>query len=458
MHIPIQEEETIIAQATSKVGTGALALIRLSGPDAFSIIDALHTRTTTGSLSEASSHTIHYGFIKNSDQEVIDQVLCMVMRAPRTFTGEDTVEISCHNNPFIVDAIIAEAIKKGARIAQEGEFTRRAVLNNKLDIMQAEAINDLIHANTQYALKKSLAQLNGSLSSWINSCETRLLKALAFCEASFEFLDEEISFAPFIQEILTELSGEITKNKRTFDQQQMLRQGIRIALIGAVNSGKSSLFNSLLGLERAIVTDQAGTTRDTLEATITKNSCYLTFIDTAGIRTTQDTIEIEGIRRSFQEAQKADIILLVLDGSRKTTEEEQKIYTQLRDSYSKKIIQVQNKSDLRDSNNFLPYDSLKTSTVTNQGILDLESMLMDKIQILFDSLDSPFLLNQRHHALLISLEKKLKEMEALLTHAVQYEIVSYHLKDSLELISELTGKSISEKGMDAIFKQFCVGK
>ena len=452
------QEDTIIAQATSKMGAGALALIRLSGIDCYAIIDSISVLASKKKLSQASTHTIHYGFIKNQEQEPIDYVLFMVMKSPRTFTGENTLEITCHNNPFIVEAIIAEAVRAGARIAQEGEFSRRAVYNKKMDIIQVEAINDLIAANTQYALKKSLAQLEGTLSAWIHICEEKLLKAFAFCDASFEFLDEEISFSFFIKNILEELLGEIQKNKKNFNQQESIRQGIRIALIGSVNSGKSSLFNALLGNSRAIVTNQAGTTRDTLEAGIYKNNMYLTLIDTAGLRTTQDSIEKEGIRRSFQEAHKADIILLVYDGSRSITQEEDTVYAELFRSYSHKIINVQNKSDLHDKAILIDSHFLQTSTITKEGLVELEDFIMDKIQALFNSLDSPFLLNKRHHTILISLEQKIIEILGLLDSAVQYEIVSYHLKDALVLISELTGKSISEKGMDTIFKQFCVGK
>ena len=452
------QEETIIAQATSKIGAGALALIRLSGIDCYDIMDSITVLASKKKLSQASTHTIHYGFIKNSDQEPIDYVLFFVMNSPKTFTGEHTLEITCHNNPFIIEAIIAEAVKAGARIAQEGEFSRRAVHNKKIDILQAEAINDLIAANTQYALKKSLSQLEGSLSAWLALCEERLLKAFAFCDASFEFLDEEVSFSPFIKNLLEEIVEEIQKNKKSFNQQESIRQGIRIALIGSVNSGKSSLFNALLGNARAIVTSQAGTTRDTLEAGIYKSSMYMTLIDTAGLITTQDVIEKEGIKRSFQEAHKADIILLVFDGSRLITEEEESVYADLSASYAHKIIKIQNKSDLYGLSKDLDTDFLKTSTVTQAGIVELEALIMEKIQTLFDSLDSPFLLNKRHHAILISLEEKIREIISLLDSAVQYEIVSYHLKDALVLISELTGKSISEKGMDLIFKQFCVGK
>ena len=452
------QEETIIAQATSKMGAGALALIRLSGADCYAVIDRISTLASKKTLSQASTHTIHYGTIKNSDQEPIDHVLFMIMRAPKSFTGENTLEITCHNNPFIIEAIIAEAVKAGARIAQEGEFSRRAVHNKKIDIIQAEAINDLITANTQYALKKSLAQLEGTLSSWISLCEERLLKAFAFCDASFEFLDEEISFSSTIKSILEELLVDIQKNKKSFNQQESIRQGIRIALIGSVNSGKSSLFNALLGTARAIVTNQAGTTRDTLEAGMYKNSMYLTLIDTAGLRTTQDVIEKEGIKRSFQEAHKADIILLVFDGARSVTQEEEAVYAEISGSYAHKIIKIQNKSDLNTNNRSVDTTFLQTSTINQSGLAELELFITVKIQALFDSLDSPFLLNKRHHAILISLEKKIREILNLLDSAVQYEIVSYHLKDALVLISELTGKSISENGMDAIFKQFCVGK
>ncbi len=452
-----RDEEIIIAQCTPQ-GKGALALIRVSGPQVRILVGSFARLASGKKIEEVPSHTIHYGHIH--DQEVsIDHVMIIVMDGPKTFTGQDTIEITCHNNPFLIEALITQGIKHGARIAQEGEFTRRAFLHGKIDLIQAEAINELISANTQLALKKSLSQLEGSFSHWISILERELIRALAWCEASFEFLDEEAEFGPQIKEQIMTVLEKITELKKTFDAQQQIRQGIRIALIGSVNAGKSSIFNALLGHRRAIVTNIAGTTRDVIEAGVYRNGNYWTLIDTAGLRQTADIIEQEGIKRSFEEAHKADIILLVFDGSRSLSDEEQNVYQELMNMYKHKIILVRNKADLLLQEHVLKDQAhIPFSTILQEHNAQLEGALENKIQEFFSSLDSPFLLNKRQHTLLLGLEKKLYTILELLTGVIQYEIVSYHLKDALEHISELTGRSVSEAGMDMVFKEFCVGK
>ncbi|GAG60651.1 unnamed protein product [marine sediment metagenome] len=276
------DDQPIIAQCTPK-GSGAIALLRLSGKTIFSLADQFCKLPNKQPISNAQSQTINYGYVVDKNGKTIDQVLFLVMHGPKTFTGQDTIEITCHNNPFIIDAIITTAIEAGARLATEGEFTKRAVLNDKIDLVQAEAINELIHANTQQALKQSLLQLQGSLSSWIARLEKNIVNAIALSEASFEFLDEEdMEFGRQIEKSLVKVIDKIQHIKKSFDQQQQIREGIRIALIGSVNAGKSSLFNALLGKDRAIVTSIAGTTRDVIEAGVYRNGNYWSLIDTAG--------------------------------------------------------------------------------------------------------------------------------------------------------------------------------
>lgn len=463
--IKSRDQETIIAQCTPS-GSGAIALIRLTGPDSLAIATSISKLPGNKKLNTVESHTVHYGYIIDKsnislEEKTIDHVMFIVMRSPKTFTGDDTVEITCHNNPFIVDAIIGEAIKQGARIAQQGEFTKRAFLNKKIDLIQAEAINELIHANTQLALKKSLQQLEGSFTYWINTIEKELLKTLAWCEASFEFLDEEQDFKNAIEANLEKLIRELDTLKKTFNQQQHIRQGINIALIGSVNAGKSSIFNALLNQKRSIVTNIAGTTRDVIEAGVYRNNNYWTLVDTAGLRQTEDIIEQEGIKRSFEQAKKSDIILLVFDTSRILTEEEKAIYNKLLRDYSDKIIVVYNKIDLPQATNNLPRqtkNSINFSSIENQGLAELEDAIEKKIADILARFDSPFLLNKRQHNLILGLEQKIQELLKMLNNAPQYELISYHLQDALEYISELTGKTVSEAGMDTVFKEFCVGK
>jgi tRNA modification GTPase len=450
--------DTIIAQCTPS-GSGALAVLRISGPSAITIATALSKLANNTRLSDQQTHTVHYGAVVAEDSTVIDRVLFMLMHAPRTFTGEHVVEISCHNNPFIIEAVIQRAIACGARLAQNGEFSKRAVTHGKIDLVQAEAINELINAATQQSLKQSLAQLDGSFSRWLHTLERELLKNLAFTQASFEFLDEELEFGTRIRENLTQLAQNIATLKKTFNQQQQIRQGIRIALIGSVNAGKSSLFNALIGQRRAIVTAIAGTTRDSIEAGLYRYGTYLTLVDTAGLRTTEDIIEQEGINRSYAEAQKADLIVLVYDGSRPLSAEEQAIYETLYTQHQSKIIPVINKADIEQILQ-LPQmlHPISVSTANNSGITTLESTIEQKISALFNQLAAPFLLNKRHYTILLSVEQKLHTLIEHLNGTIHYELVSIHLQEILEQLTELTGKTVSEQGMDAVFREFCVGK
>lgn len=524
------DEQTIIAQCTPR-GSGAIALLRMCGINALEIADRISALASGKKLVDLQTHTIHYGVIlrdasldapqderknmfisqyklkdlaKNEpspfvlssskhQNKNIDNVLFLLMRAPKTFTGQDTVEITCHNNQFIVEEIISLAINAGARLAQEGEFSKRAVMNGKIDVVQAEAINELIHAQTQMALKQSLAQLEGSFSHWIASLEKDLLKALALSEASFEFLDEEMEFAPGIMHIITSVQNKITAIKKTFNQQQHIRQGIRIAIIGSVNAGKSSLFNALLNQNRAIVNAQAGTTRDVIEAGLFKNGNYWTVVDTAGLRQTDDIIEQDGIKRSLEEAHKADIIILAYDSSREITAQELFVYDEISQKYGSKIIRVMTKSDYlkasfdtksstftqdvyaENINNFekenkslhilsshevrVSKDAIFLSSQTKQNIDILEQTIEQKVTQLFASIESPFLLNQRQHNLLLALEHKLTDIILMLSQKpVAYELLSIHLNDAIAQLAQLSGKAISEAGMDMIFREFCIGK
>lgn len=451
------EQQTIIAQCTPR-GSGALALLRLSGAQAVDIATSLGALASHLSIKEVQSHTIHFGSIINDHDESIDQVMFLVMHAPRTFTGEDTVEITCHNNQFIIEAIIEQAIKHGARLAQEGEFCKRAVLNSKIDILQAEAIDELIHANTQLALKQSLAQVKGTFSQWIAQIEQELIHAMAYCHASFEFIDEEnMTFGNDIKSIINNILHTIAELKITFDQQQRIRQGIRIALIGSVNAGKSSLFNQLLKQNRSIVTNIAGTTRDVIEAGIYKDQNYWTLIDTAGLRTTDDIIEKEGIERSLKEATLADIILLIVDASRLMHEHESQIINNIVADYKDKIIVIYNKNDLPKQTNFTQ-NGLSITTSNGNSIAVVEQAIEAKVATLCNALSSPFLLNKRHYTLLIALEQKCHEILPMLDDNPAYELISIHLQEAAAQLSELTGKTMSEAAMDQVFRSFCVGK
>lgn len=451
-------EQTIIAQCTPQ-GNGAIALIRLSGTQAIHIANHLAKLPGQHSLLDKPSHTVHYGQIIDRELQLVDQVMFIIMHAPRTFTGEQVVEITCHNNPFIIEKIISLGISFGARLAQKGEFAQRAFLNNKIDLMQAEAINSLIHAHTEQALKKSLAQLTGHLSHWSAEIEKKLLKCLAWCEASFEFIDEEIDFAPQIKTELESIIQAITQAQQSNNIAQQIKEGVRVAIIGSVNAGKSSLFNALLKKERAIVTPIAGTTRDVIEAGIYTNQHYLTLVDTAGLRETQDQIESLGIQRSFEQANLADIILLTFDASRKITPGELKVYTQIFHKFKSKIILVANKNDqpklLKLPTEFL--DLANVSTKSQAGLQELEERVKIKINQILSQDIAPFLLNQRQFNVLTSVATMCQEIIKKLT-CPAFELISLHLNETLQVLSNLSGKTVTENTFETIFREFCVGK
>ncbi|MBS1986474.1 tRNA uridine-5-carboxymethylaminomethyl(34) synthesis GTPase MnmE [Candidatus Dependentiae bacterium] len=454
------DDDVIVAQCTP-TGPGAIALIRISGIQAVSVADAFCLLASGKKIADCASHTVHFARIINGAGQIIDQVMVTLMRAPKTFTGQDTVEITSHNNQFILEEILARAIAAGARMAQSGEFTRRAVLNEKMDLLQAEALNDLIHANTQQSARQALSQLEGSFSSWIASIERELLRAHALCQASFEFIDEEMTFDQPIKESLTTIVHILATIKRTFTPQQHIRQGIRIALIGSVNAGKSSLFNMLIGAQRAIVSPQAGTTRDTIEAGLYRNGAYWTLIDTAGLRHTNDAIEQEGIKRSHMQAESADIVLLVVDGSRLLNPVELAEYQLLYERYNTKSLLVFTKSDLPQISYDLTFphqSSLRVSSVTLESLGQLEKIVNERIEQIIAQAASPYLVNQRQYHLLLGLEQQLHAIQEQLGDTIAYELLSYHLNDAFALLGEISGKSASEKAMDAIFREFCVGK
>ncbi len=452
------QNNTIVAQATP-VGPGAIALIRLSGKDAISIAENASQLLGGIVLSQKKSHTISYGAIVDSVGQKIDQVLFLLMRAPNSFTGEDVVEITCHNNQLIIHAIITRCIELGAQPAERGEFTRRAVEHGKISLLQAEAIQELISSQSTSSIQKSLAQLEGSLSAWIEKLEKNLLNARALCEASFEFLEEEYDPESDLQELLAETRFLLLEAHEQFSAQKQLKEGIRIALIGATNAGKSSLLNALCKQDRAIVTPIAGTTRDTIETTLYKNGIAWTLVDTAGLRNTQDPIEAAGIQRTYKEAQKADIILLLVDGTSKTTTNELSEYQSFLKEHQGKCIILQTKADLQKNKvSALPID-LFVSSNQNLGLAELESKITEHLQNLLGQTELPFTLNQRHMHVLTQIQQIVEDVQGDLCAAQpSYELISLKLQDAIKACVQMSGKEYTAALLDTVFSQFCVGK
>lgn len=452
--------DTIAAIATP-LGEGGLAVIRLSGPQALAMADRCFVPHGKSSLkpSAAPTHTIHYGHVEKGCR-VVDEVLVAVMRAPRTFTREDVVEITCHGGLLPAKLVLDAVLEAGARLAQPGEFTRRAFLNGRLDLAQAEAVADLIHARTELALTAANEQLAGKLSQRINQLRDDLVKTLAHVEAHIDFPDEDI--APDTKaQLLKRLEQGIAfmdELLRTANEGQILRRGIRVAIIGRPNAGKSSLLNQLLGHERAIVSPVPGTTRDTIEETANIRGLPVVFIDTAGLREAGDLVEAEGIRRSHESLARAELILHVLDASEPLTTEDER---HLADFATKKRLLVGNKTDLpRKLEIPACADSLvPVSCVTGAGIESLKDAIKQVAwsgEIRAEMLQ--VMINSRHQEALKRARDAVVRTVDALRGDLTLELAALDLRIAVNAVGEIVGKTSTEDLLDSIFSQFCIGK
>ena len=454
-------DDTIAAIATP-LGEGGLAVIRISGPRALMIADASFQPIGKSALkpSAAPTHTIHYGRIVRQGRSV-DEVMMAVMRGPRTLTREDVVEITCHGGLLPAKLVLDTVLESGARIAEPGEFTRRAFLNGRIDLAQAEAVADLIHARTELALAAANEQLAGKLSQRINLLRDEMIKTLAHVEAHIDFPDEDIApdtrkqliarlerGAQFMDELL-----------RTSGEGQILRRGIRAAIIGRPNAGKSSLLNQLLGHDRAIVSPIPGTTRDTIEETANIRGLPVVFVDTAGLREAGDEIEVEGIRRSRETLTRADLVLHVLDGSEALTEADKKHLTEFE---TKKRILVRNKIDLPAR---LDLPAGKKATIveicclSGKGIEPLKDAIKDLVwagEIRAEMLQ--VMINSRHQDALTRARAATERTIEALTANQTLELAAMDLRIATNAVGEIVGKTTTEDLLDSIFSQFCIGK
>jgi tRNA modification GTPase len=454
-------DDTVAAIATP-LGEGGLAVVRISGAQALAVADKSFLPVGKNSLrpSIAPTHTIHFGTIIRGGK-TIDEVLLAVLRAPRTFTREDTVEISCHGGILPAKLVLDTILENGARLAQPGEFTRRAFLNGRLDLAQAEAVADLIHSRTELALAAANEQLAGKLSQRINKLRDDLMKTLAHVEAHIDFPDEDIS--PDTKEkLLQRLESGIAfmdELSRTANEGQILRRGIRAAIVGRPNAGKSSLLNQLLGHDRAIVSPIPGTTRDTIEETANIRGLPVVFIDTAGLREARDDVEVEGIRRSRESLAKAEFILHVLDAGEPLTGADE-IY--LAEFAAKKRILVRNKTDLPNKLN-LPEEIsgplVDVCCLSGQGIEALKDAIKELVWA--GKIEAGMLqvmINSRHQeALGRARVATLRTLDALRADAT-LELVALDLRIAVNAVGEIVGKTATEDLLDSIFSQFCIGK
>ncbi|MCD8337777.1 MAG: tRNA uridine-5-carboxymethylaminomethyl(34) synthesis GTPase MnmE [Lachnospiraceae bacterium] len=460
-----RSNDTIAAISTALGGSG-IGIVRVSGENAFLVGDRVFfSPGGKKKLSKQASHTVHYGYIRDEGQTV-DEVLVTVFRSPKSFTAEDTIEINCHGGIFATRRVLETVLKNGARPAEPGEFTKRAFLNGRIDLSQAESVIDVIQAKNEYALQNSLGQLKGSLSREIGDLREKILYHTAFIESALDD-PEHYSLDGYPETLFTETEKMLSDIRRMIssaDNGRMIKEGIQTVILGKPNAGKSSLLNVLAGEERAIVTDIAGTTRDTLEETISLGDMMLNVIDTAGIRSTEDYIEQIGVNKAWQKADAADLILYVADSSVALDENDEKILKQLD---GKKTIVLLNKSDLPQitaaeqvlafTDNAFPVVAISAKEQT--GMDQLKQILHEMFyhgDISFN--DEVYITSARQKSELIQAEESLQKVLESISMGMPEDFFTIDLMDAYVALGRIIGKEVGEDLIDEIFGRFCMGK
>ncbi|MBM6616932.1 tRNA uridine-5-carboxymethylaminomethyl(34) synthesis GTPase MnmE [Bacillus suaedaesalsae] len=453
-----------IAAISTPMGEGAIAIVRLSGDDSLAIANKIFKGK---SLTEVPSHTIHYGHIFDPESgDTVEEVMISVMKAPKTFTRENVVEINCHGGLVSVNKVLQLTLENGARLAEPGEFTKRAFLNGRIDLSQAEAVMDLIRAKTDRAMSVAIGQMEGRLSKLIQRLRQELLETLAHVEVNIDYPEyddvEEMTHSLLIEKA-SSVQKEIEKLLQTSNQGKILREGLSTVIVGRPNVGKSSLLNSLVHENKAIVTDIPGTTRDVIEEYVNVKGVPLRLLDTAGIRETEDIVERIGVERSRQVLKEADLILLVLNYNDELTIEDERLFEAVA---GMDVIVIVNKTDLPqklDINRVKEiageYSLVTTSLLEDQGIEQLE----DAIATLFfsgsiESQDMTYVSNSRHIALLTQAKKSIQEAINGIETGVPIDLVQIDLTRTWELLGEIIGDAVHESLIDQLFSQFCLGK
>lgn len=458
--------ETIAAIASAMTNSG-IGIIRISGEDAFDVIDKIY-RSQKGNklLSKCKSHTIHYGHIYDED-EIIDEVMVLLMRAPNSYTREDTVEIDCHGGTLVMRRILEVVLKNGARPAEPGEFTKRAFLNGRIDLSQAESVMDVISSKNDFALKSSMQQLNGALTGKIKEIRGKIIHEIAFIESALDD-PEHISIDGYGENLLIiieKLMQKMNQMIASSENGSLLKEGINTVIVGKPNAGKSSLLNALVGRERAIVTDIAGTTRDVLEEQINLNGITLNIMDTAGIRSTEDVVEKIGVDKALSLVDKADFIIYVVDTSTALDENDEKIIDAIRE---KKAIILLNKSDLtqvtgedeiKEKLSGADHKMIAISAKENLGIDVLEETITEMFfhgTISFN--DEVYITNIRHKNALIQAVESLKLVKQSVENGMPEDFYSIDLMNAYEELGTIIGEAVEDDLVNEIFSKFCMGK
>ena len=456
-------KDTIAAVATAMTASG-IGIIRISGPESRNITGKIY-RSKGGKkkIEEVASHTINYGFIWDKE-ELIDEVLVMVMDGPRSYTGEDTVEIDCHGGVLAMKRVLETVIKYGARPAEPGEFTKRAFLNGRIDLSQAEAVIDVINAQNEYALKSSVSQLRGNIQRIIREIREQIIYQIAYIESALDD-PEHISIDGYGDTLRGEtelIKGKIDRLLDTVREGKLMKEGIKTVIVGKPNAGKSSLLNTLVGEERAIVTDIAGTIRDILEETIVLHGISLRMMDTAGIRSTDDVVEKIGVGKAIENAKDADLILYVVDASIPLDENDREIIGLLRD---KKAVVILNKTDLKqvvfeeDLKELVEHPIVSISAKEEEGIDRLEQQIKELFfagKITFN--DEIYITNMRHKTALEEAKKSILLVENSIDMGLPEDFYSIDLMNAYEALGSIIGEAVGEDLVNEIFSKFCTGK
>ena len=449
--------DTIAAVSTTQ-GVGAISIIRISGPDSIKIVNSIFKGKD---LTKVESHTINYGHIIDND-EIIDEVLVSIMKAPKTFTVEDVVEINCHGGISTTNKVLELVLNNGARLAEPGEFTKRAFLNGRIDLTQAESVMDLIESKSESQRKVSIKGLNGNVSNLIRDLRQQMLELLASIEVNIDYPEYEEYEVMTNDKILPSvkiIKDKLNKIINESENGKILTNGIKTIIIGKPNVGKSSILNRLLDEDKAIVTDIEGTTRDTVEGNITINGVSLNLIDTAGIRDTNDIVEKIGVEKSISLINEADLVIIVLNNNEELTIEDKKILEQAKE---KQVIVVINKNDLEKKINTteIPYKNIiYTNTKDNKGIDPLKNKIIELFNLeQLSQNDNSFLTNVRQISLAKDAYKILSDVEKGIENEVPVDMVEIDIKRCWEKLGEIIGETYTEELIDQLFSQFCLGK
>lgn len=455
--------DTIAAIATA-VNNSGISIIRISGMDALEIGDMIfQSKQANKKLSKVQSHTVHYGYIKDEDV-IIDEVLAIVMKGPNSYTREDVIEIDCHGGILVTRKILEVIVKKGARIAEPGEFTKRAFLNGRIDLSQAEAVSDIINAKSNYALKNSVKQLKGNVYNKIKEVREGLLHDLAYLEAGLDD-PEHIDISEFKDELMVNIAGYKKEIKKLLDSAgngKLIKEGIKTVIMGKPNAGKSSLLNALMGSERAIVTDVPGTTRDTLEETLMIGELCLNVVDTAGIRNTSDLVESIGVKRAKSMGEDSDLILYVVDVSVPLDENDEEIIAFIRE---KKAVVLLNKSDL---NMVISIEEIREKTQKevvlisakqSSGLEELEKLITDMyFNGVLEYNDEVYITNLRQEEALRKSLESLCMVERTIQDDMPEDLYAVDMMNGYEALGRITGEQVDEDLINTIFREFCMGK